>query len=525
MHLPTSSDRAAAGNAKLRAILFVLLVCLSLTGMGGWSLWKAHVAQMQEASTATANMTRALAQHATDTLRSADSMLLGLVERLEVDGMNEASLPRLKSLLRTAVSELSSLNGIFVYDEQGRWIVHSHASMPANANNADREYFIYHKQNLDQSAHVGVPIESRSTGRWIIPISRRINHPDGTFAGVVLATVDMAYFRAFHDSFDIGERGTILLALDNGTIVARRPFRTDQIGRDVSTGPVFTQLRINGPGTMLLTARVDQVTRLYSYMHIRHYPLVVAVGLGWDDIFSHWRKQVWRTSAVILILIIVLSGFGLRIVRQISVREDAEAELRAAKQALEAVNRSLELLSLEDSLTGLGNRRRFDMALQAECRHSARYGTPLALVMIDVDHFKLYNDLYGHPSGDECLRQVAATVKSARGRACDVVTRYGGEEIAVLLPQTDAAGAVAAAERFRQAVEALAVVHAGSPAGHLTVSIGAAEFKPSDDPGAPARLVRSADRALYAAKAAGRNQVRLADQVEHLGATMIRAES
>jgi diguanylate cyclase (GGDEF)-like protein len=395
--------------------------------------------------------------------------------------------------------------------------------MPANGNNADREYFIYHKLNLDQSAHVGVPIESRSTGRWIVPISRRINHPDGTFAGVVLATIDMAYFRAFHDSFDIGERGTILLALDNGTLLVRRPFNTSQIGRNISTGPVFIQLRDQGPGTRVLTSKVDEVTRLYSYMHIRHYPLVVSVGLARDDIYSNWRQEALRTSVVILILVIVLSGLGLRMVRQISVRENAEVELRAAKQALEELNRSLELLSLEDGLTGLGNRRCFDLALQAECRHSMRYGTPLALVMIDVDYFKSYNDLYGHPAGDECLRQIAATVKSARGRASDVAARYGGEEIAVLLPQTDAAGAVAAAERFRQAVEALAVVHAGSPAGHVTVSIGAAEFKPSGDPDGPARLLRSADRALYAAKAGGRNQVRLADQAERAGAALIAA--
>ena len=498
------------GNARLKASLFVLLVCLSLVGMSCWSLWTAHVVQMQEASTATANMTRALAQHATDTLRAADTVLLGLVERLEVDGMNAASLPRLKKLLQARVAELSSLNGIFVYDEQGRWIVNSQGSMPADVNNSDREYFIYHKQNLDQGVHVGVPIESRSTGRWIIPVSRRINHPDGTFAGVALTTIDMEYFRAFHDSFDIGPGGTILLALDNGTMLLRRPFRTSTIGRNIGKGPVFTQLSTDGPGTRLLRSGVDQVERLYSYTHVRRYPLVVAVALGKDDIFANWRQEAWRTAAVILFLIAVLSGYGVRLVRQISIREKAEAELRATKQTLEEMNRSLELLSLEDSLTGLGNRRRFDLALQAECRHSARYQTPLALVLMDVDHFKRYNDLYGHPAGDDCLRQVGAAVKSARGRPFDVATRYGGEEIAVLLPQTEAAGAYAAAERLRQAIEALGLLHAGNPAGHVTVSIGVASFVPSGDPDAPARMVQAADRALYEAKAAGRNRVKLA---------------
>ena len=522
---PALAALRSAGNAKSKALLFVLLVCLSLTGMGAWSLWKARVAQMQEASTVTANMTRALAQHATDTLRAADSMLLGLVERLEIDGMGDASLPRLKKLLQAGVAELSSLNGIFVYDEQGRWVVHSQVSTPSNVNNADREYFKYHKLNLDLSAHVGVPIESRSTGRWVIPISRRLNHPDGTFAGVVLATIDMAYFRAFHESFDIGARGTIFLALDNGTMLVRRPFNTSDIGRDVSKGPVFTQLGAHGPGTRLLTSKVDQVTRLYSYMHIRHYPLVVSMALGKEDIFANWVQEAWWAAAVTGLLIIVLSGFGLHLVRQISVREKAEAELRETKRMLEDLNRSLELLSLEDSLTGLGNRRRFDIALEAECKHSMRHGTPLALVMIDVDHFKRYNDLYGHPAGDECLRQVGAAVKSARGRPSDVAARYGGEEIAVLLPQTDAAGAFAAAERLRQAVEALGVAHAGSPAGQVTVSIGVASFAPFDGAGDPARLVRRADRALYAAKAAGRNQVRLAEPGEQVEEAAVTAES
>ena len=501
--------------------MLVLSVCLSLVGMGAWSLWKAHVVQMEEASTATTNMTRALAQHATDTLRAADSVLLGLVERLEADGMTEASLPRLQKLLQASVADLSSLNGIFVYDQEGRWVVNSQGSMPMNIRNADREYFIHHKLNLDLGAHVGVPIVSRSTGHWVIPVSRRLNHPDGTFAGVVLATIEMAYFRDFHESFDIGPNGTILLALDNGTMLMRRPFQASSIGRDVSRGPVFTQLRAHGSGTTLLTSHVDQVERVYSYAHVRHYPLVVATALAKDDIFAAWRHEAWRTAAVTVFLIAVLSGFGLRLVRQISVREQAEAELRAAKQTLEELNRSLELMSLEDSLTGLGNRRRFDMALQAECSHGARYRTPLALVLIDVDHFKRYNDIYGHPAGDQCLRLIGAAVKAARMRACDIATRYGGEELAVLLPQTDSAGACAAAERFRLAIEALAISHAGSPAGHVTISVGVAALVPSDEHDTPALLVRNADRALYEAKAAGRNQVRRAEQAEGADAVSV----
>lgn len=497
--------------AKRKAILFVAMVCLSLLGIGAWATWKSHETDIQDATTVTTNMTRALAQHADDTLRAVDSILIGFVERLENDDMSSASLPRIKNMLQLIVAELPSLHGMFVYDQDGRAIV-TPQSIPASPlDNSHREYFQYHRANIDRGAHVGLPVQSRSTGRWVIPVSRRINHPDGTFAGVVLATVEMDYFRKFHESFDIGPNGAILLALDNGTLVTRRPFDKAMIGRNVSSGPVFTQLRSSGPGTRMLISAVDNVERLYSYRHIAHYPLVVATALSKDDILANWRHEAYRTAAVIISLIAVIGWLGARLVRQISLSERTEAELREAKQALEQLNHALEMLSFEDSLTGLGNRRRFDASLVEECRNGARYQTALALIMIDVDHFKRYNDLYGHPAGDECLRLVGAAIREARMRTCDVVARYGGEEMAVLLPQTGRDGALAAAERIRQCVEALGIVHAGSPFGYVTISLGVAAFVPASPEDAATRLLANADRALYTAKGAGRNQTRFVD--------------
>lgn len=502
--------------ATVKAALLVLLMCLSLVAIGAWSIWKSHTARLEEAKTTTANMTHALAQHAGDTIRSADSILLGLTERLETDGMGAAVLPRLKKVLQRAVVELPSLNGLFVYDQEGRWIVNSQQTLMTGVNNADREYFKYHRLNLDQGAHIGVPVQSRSTKRWIIPVSRRINHPDGTFAGIVLATIEMDYFRKFHDSFDIGENGVIFLALDDGALIVRRPFFDEFIGKNLSSGAVFTQLREKGPGTSMLVSKVDQVERLYSYRHVTRYPLVIGTALSKNDILTRWRSEAYRTAAVIVFLIAIMSALGLRLVNQISKRERAQTELREAKRALEHLNDALETLSLEDSLTGLGNRRKFDLTLSNECLQGARYQTSLALVMIDVDHFKRYNDLYGHPAGDECLRLVGASVKAAGSRGSDIATRYGGEEIAVLLPQTGREGALAAAERIRLAVEALRIAHAGNPAGHVTISIGVATFIPSDQAAPESWLVAAADRALYAAKADGRNQVRLAEPLDEV---------
>jgi diguanylate cyclase (GGDEF)-like protein len=157
-------------------------------------------------------------------------------------------------------------------------------------------------------------------------------------------------------------------------------------------------------------------------------------------------------------------------------------------------------------MTGIANRRRFDVAIEREWRRCRRAGAPLSLLMIDVDHFKAYNDHCGHPQGDACLRQLAQLLVDTVGRPGDVVARYGGEEFVVLLPEIGAAGALAVANKLAAALRHADIVHPRSPAGpRMTISIGAATAK--NLAGDAAGLVEFADRLLYAAKAAGRNQV------------------
>ena len=196
------------------------------------------------------------------------------------------------------------------------------------------------------------------------------------------------------------------------------------------------------------------------------------------------------------------SGF-VSVLRDISERKALEARLEEA-------NRQLRLLAREDGLTRLANRRRFDEALGAEYRRAMRVGSPLAVVMLDMDCFKAFNDTYGHPSGDACLQALAGVLTGGCRRPADLPARYGGEEFVLLLPNTDAAGALAVAECVRAAVRALAIPHAGSEHGFATVSVGVAALAPGCEQG-PAALVEAADAALYEAKRAGRNTVRLAD--------------
>ena len=179
---------------------------------------------------------------------------------------------------------------------------------------------------------------------------------------------------------------------------------------------------------------------------------------------------------------------------------------------LKALGDALRASALTDGLTGLANRRRFDQDLRVECERARRGHEDLALLLVDVDHFKRYNDRYGHVAGDACLRQIGGAIRSAIRRPADLAARYGGEEFAVLLPQTDGAGAQAMAQRIVDAIAALVLPHAGSPLGGIvTASVGWAAARPDVDAAVVEsrgeRLVEAADRLLYSAKAAGRGRI------------------
>lgn len=187
--------------------------------------------------------------------------------------------------------------------------------------------------------------------------------------------------------------------------------------------------------------------------------------------------------------------------------EKLEASVRERTAELEAANHQLAALSSTDALTSLANRRRFDEVWEIEWQRAARLSLPLALVLIDVDEFKAYNDHYGHQAGDECLRRVATTLAGEARRAGELVARYGGEEFVLVLPGSTAQDARTFAEKIRAAVEAVAMPHAHSKAASVvTISLGVASGVPRHAADAEA-LLKKADVALYLAKNQGRNRV------------------
>jgi two-component system, chemotaxis family, response regulator WspR len=197
--------------------------------------------------------------------------------------------------------------------------------------------------------------------------------------------------------------------------------------------------------------------------------------------------------------------------REMDSRKQRERELIEMTRRLAATNEALQHLSSSDALTGLANRRRFDEFLEAEWRRTMRDGEWLSLVIVDIDHFKGYNDAFGHQAGDECLRRVAGALAESAHRPTDLAARYGGEEFALVLSETDPEGAAVVAETLRSRVEALSIPHLGNGCGSVvTVSLGVAGTVPNAE-STPALLVAAADHALYRAKTDGRNRTCAAD--------------
>ncbi|MBV9393371.1 MAG: diguanylate cyclase [Methylobacteriaceae bacterium] len=632
--------RSAKGKGSLPAQLgvFIVFACVATAGFEAWQDYRAYGRELAKIASATANLAHSVLQHAEDTVEMADGVLVGLQERLQVDGTSPAALARLNRLLALEVKSLPRLKNLFVDGEDGRWLASSVPNLSPDLNNSDREYFQRLKASPGIGPYIGFPVHSRSTGEWIVPVARAFHHPDGRFAGVVNATVDVSYFADFYQRFDVGELGSIVLLRRDGRILARRPFKDDDIGRDMSGSLLFTeQLPKAMEGNYRAVSPVDHIDRLIGYHASNRFPLVSFGAVATSEALAGWRSDTMADAIIVAIIVATICLLGFLLVKELDNRtkdraalaeseanfrllaeyssdvvsrigrdhvrryvspacirvlgytpeeltgrsaldltspehrdevEQAigrlwsrqaqevvltyratkkdgsniwlESSLRIARDAsaqpdgVVAVTRDiterkqlesrLRELSRTDGLTGIPNRRAFEDALSVEWRRTTREnGASLSLALIDIDQFKKFNDGYGHPAGDDCLRLVASAIGATVKRPGDVAARFGGEEFALLLPSTDAKGAKIIAERVRAAVMALAIPHAGnSPRQVVTISIGIATMRSSglgnEKPDAGI-LVMAADSALYEAKRLGRNRTHAAPPLVSVAST------
>lgn len=345
------------------------------------------------------------------------------------------------------------------------------------------------------------PTRSRLTGQAIIRLTRRIETPDGAFAGIVTGAIVLEHFQALFDRLRFEAGLTINVFHQDGTLLMRAPARPEALGRNIASSAGYQIYRAQARGDFLGRSSLDGEARLYVFSNLDQLPLIVTVATSLDSIRALWVYKAAIIAILILCLNVLTLGLTVLLHREVGRRAAAEADTRET-------NAALTVLARTDGLTGLPNRRSYDERVASEWRRAAQLGVPLALLIVDADHFKQFNDWFGHQRGDDVLRAVAECLRRTHSSG-GLSFRIGGEEFVVLLPALDATAASDVAERVRRSVVNLQIAHAPEVGSVATVSIGVASAEPGTG-GMPDDLFVAADAALYAAKKAGRNRVRTA---------------
>jgi diguanylate cyclase (GGDEF)-like protein/PAS domain S-box-containing protein len=622
--MDTAYRKAGLVRLPFWTAVFVALVCAVIIAITAVREWSARVVDLAVAEISMHNLARSLTQHVEDSFDLLDASMFGALSRLEAEGATPDVLKKLQKVLVARKESSRLIHDLLVANEDGDWLI---SSGPMGENLSDRPYFRYHRQSASRDALVGSAVRSKTDGEWIITLSRRVNHPDGSFAGVMVGTIAARYFSDFYSQFENGTSGTVSLVSSDGIIDARWP--DNDVGRDVSNGSFLRGIGSRAAsGVHYFRSSLDGFEKIGVFQRSDRFRFVILVTKAQDEVLAGWRFAAVIRMSFVLGLIVLIALIGLYLVRQIMKGQRLAAELASkeasfrvlaegssdmvmriglderiqyaspstsrvlgwlpeqmlGRSALAGVNpedlprlaeavkalrhgqaedarityrtrnhdkveiwvestlrvtrdvhgetsgivvisrdvsqqkdleERLETLATEDGLTGVANRRRFDERLLEEWGRAYRERTCLGVLMIDLDHFKWYNDKYGHQAGDECLRTAAGILAGEAHRASDLVARYGGEEFVMLLPNTDAAGCARIGERFRRALRDAGIPHEPNlPFGFVTASIGGAVCWPGlERTAGPPSLVEAADRALYAAKDGGRNRLVMEGEV------------
>jgi len=619
--LPNSNSKLPklfSPAAIVASVVMAMSVCV--LGLLVWKAVEARTMALAQGERDIRNLTHSLAEQASHSIQAIDVAMSAMVDLLKYQ---KPRVDRFNAALRKTAEALPQIGEIGVIDPDGVRIYSSAAELPAH-NNADRDYFIAHRDSPDPSLHISEPLQSRLTGQPTIVLSRRVTKEDGSFGGVLFATIESRYFDKFYQAFEFGPHAGITLLRLDGVVLAHWP--AGKWNKEVSAAFRAT-IEQQRSGYTRTTSPFDGHDKYLGFERASQYPIVVTVALPEDQVLAAWHEDlrndllvaVILMGSVVLFAILLAREFGRRttVARMLREREAryrlladniadvvilldrnghflfvsqsvetilglkpdeligkscfafvhpdhladvarATSELkdwtttktvefktfradrselwveinfklagaaedhrgievvgvlrdvterRKMEDELNALNVRLAGLATTDGLTGLANRRSFDSALPREFRDREE----ISIIMLDIDHFKGFNDSNGHQAGDECLRRVARVIADATDSNSALAARYGGEEFAVILPGVGEQGALMVAEVIRLAVGSLAIANPAADRGVVSISLGIASraAATADE----AALLGEADAALYEAKRSGRNRTVLASSL------------
>lgn len=423
-------------------------------------------------------------------------------------GVEPAGSDACSSTVSRAASQNPQFMTIGVIDAQGTIVCHS--AMRTRQAFTDQDLVARTIVSPAGEIVLGRVIIGRVTGRPTIVLGMPLARATGDAPGLLFASLDLSVFSANAEREQAGDAMRTVTVVDaaGGKVVAGSGAQRDLIGRSFAGHEIvkalaalpgggtialagfngrdeiigFAPLHAEGLSRPVITVAIPRDAALAEADKLAINRLGIALLVTALACAAAWAFGYWTLALPIGQLTAVAARIGSG---DLSSRAEPQswqpremlllgATLNAMASRLDVATRRLQLLANEDALTGLANRRRFDAALQSECARYGRMRQPLSLLIVDVDHFKRYNDDRGHVAGDDCLKRIGGVIATFARRPGDVAARYGGEEFALILPSTDAAGAACLAAAIRDGVRALGIPNAASADGIMTVSVGSA---------------------------------------------------
>lgn len=469
--------------------------------------------------------------------------------------------PRCDGFLADAADKISWLKSMSIVEPNGNIVCSSIAS--AIGANISRSPHFVQAMETGEFAISGYFVGAR-TGPTVLT-ALPLRRSDGSIEAVITGALELSWIGGVAAALAQSSGSAVMMIDEAGTLLARQPSQDGWVGRQLKDHQLIREM-LSSPSGVVTGDSIDGARRIFGFEQVPGSAARLAVGIDESEVLRRVNREI-ATSFVglglITVAVLVAIWFGgqrlfvqpIRSLTRTAQRigqgdfsmraaelpwaaefvplaaalDDMAGQLANREQELRDSNGQLRELAYIDGLTGIANRRAFNAHLASEWQKAAELAQPVAVLVVDVDHFKLFNDHYGHIQGDACLRKLSGVLTAStrvrpdaaeqvagagaspsfrRFVECepDFTARYGGEEFAVLLPGADLGGAMKVAERLRRAIEDLHMVHAASPVGFVTISVGVASIVPTKGANAQ-RLVEIADAGLYQAKRCGRNVV------------------